>query len=181
MPKPKQVTDRKRQANKQNAQKSTGPRTEDGKARSAANPTTHGLVAQNILMHQGHLGEDQDDFDQLLNDLIQDFQAETRAERLLVERITAAYWRLRRAYKFETQAIRTADRNQKQKQVFEIVLIEDESRTDPPAIPDPAELNRLTRYESMISRELNRATIQLRSLQSARKIRQEIPDSDEKE
>ncbi len=180
MPNSKEITDRKRQANKQNAQKSTGPRTHSAKARVAANATTHGLLARNILMHDTHFGEDARDFDQLLNDLMNDFDPQNQAERLLVERITAAYWRLRRAYTFETQAIRRADRNQKQKQLVEIVLIEDKSRTDPPAIPNQPDLERLIRYEGMISRELNRASIQLRAIQAARKIRPEIPDSDEK-
>src|SRR5688572_19028018 len=33
-------------ANRRNARKSTGPRTEEGKARSSRNATTHGLTAQ---------------------------------------------------------------------------------------------------------------------------------------
>ena len=176
MPKPKEITDRKRQANKENAQESTGPRTEEGKARAAANSITHGLIAQSILMHDGHLGEDADDFDQLLNDLMNDFDPQTRAESLLVERITAAYWRLRRAYTFETQAIRNANRSQKQTQLFQIALIEDESRNDPPAIPNKPDLERLIRYEGIISRELNRAIIQLRSLQAARTLRENKPE-----
>src|SRR4051812_45228956 len=41
------VSDRKREANRQNAQKSTGPRTERGKSHSAGNAITHGLYAKN--------------------------------------------------------------------------------------------------------------------------------------
>ncbi len=37
------VTDRQKRANKANAQKSTGPRTRQGKARSSRNATQHGL------------------------------------------------------------------------------------------------------------------------------------------
>ncbi len=162
MPKPKQITDRKRQANRENARKSTGPRTERGKARSAANATKHGLIAQNLLMPKDHLDENPADFEQLLDDLLQDYDAQTRAEKLAVERIAAAYWRLRRAYKFETQAIRDAARKQKRSQLYHVPLVPDDTpSTEPPAIPNQPDLDRLIRYESIISRELNRATVQL--------------------
>ena len=46
MPKPKDITDRKRQANKQNDQKPIGPRTRRAKTRAAANPATHNPVGR---------------------------------------------------------------------------------------------------------------------------------------
>jgi hypothetical protein len=49
-------------ANQQNAQKSTGPRSPEGKAASAQNAAKHGLSsAFRVLQH-----EDQDEFDQTL-------------------------------------------------------------------------------------------------------------------
>ena len=44
------------EANRLNAQRSTGPRTDAGKAKSATNATTHGLssVKRNPLTQQGH-------------------------------------------------------------------------------------------------------------------------------
>ena len=38
------------QANQHNAQLSTGPRTAEGKARSAANSTRHGFCSQSVLL-----------------------------------------------------------------------------------------------------------------------------------
>ena len=42
------TTERERAANKQNAQKSTGPRTAEGKARASLNALSHGLSARSV-------------------------------------------------------------------------------------------------------------------------------------
>ena len=43
-------SDRKRQANRVNALKSTGPKTAEGKAVSSRNATKHGLTAQSAVV-----------------------------------------------------------------------------------------------------------------------------------
>jgi len=52
------VSERKREANRKNAKKSTGPRSHAGKERSKGNATTHGLSAQALLITVGELKED---------------------------------------------------------------------------------------------------------------------------
>ena len=56
-------------ANRRNAQRSTGPRTPEGRAIAAPNSTRHGLLAQGAIV----MGEDvqlfQDRADSLLSDL----------------------------------------------------------------------------------------------------------------
>src|SRR5579862_1552705 len=47
------VSARKVNANRQNAQKSTGPRTPRGKAHSRANSLKHGLFAMDIFVGEG--------------------------------------------------------------------------------------------------------------------------------
>jgi hypothetical protein len=50
-PKPKRpISEARRRANRENAKKSTGPRTPEGKQRSALNATRHGILAQVILL-----------------------------------------------------------------------------------------------------------------------------------
>ena len=57
-------------ANGDNAKKSTGPRTEEGKARVANNALKHGLLARDTVLP----GEDPAEFDQQLAALEADLQ-----------------------------------------------------------------------------------------------------------
>jgi hypothetical protein len=71
----KKISEKKLQANRRNAQKSTGPKTPEGKARSSRNAIKHGLLAQQILIDDDDdPNEKQEDFDQLLQGLIEDYQ-----------------------------------------------------------------------------------------------------------
>ena len=47
---PRPVSARKRRANRRNAQKSTGPRTPQGKATSSRNAITHGIFCRDLLL-----------------------------------------------------------------------------------------------------------------------------------
>src|SRR5205814_621283 len=86
---------RKRAANRRNARKSTGPRTDEGKARAARNAVTHGLFcrAEGIVL----AGESHADFDALRRDLIAALRPQDAMEMALVEQIVIAHWLVRRA------------------------------------------------------------------------------------
>ena len=86
------MSPRKLQANRANAQKSTGPRTEEGKAVVSLNSVTHGLRARRAVM----LIEDREDFRQLCKDLFDEFQPMTPTEAHLVETIAVNQWKLGR-------------------------------------------------------------------------------------
>ncbi len=58
-------TQKQIEANRRNAQKSTGPRTPEGRAAVHLNGVTHGLTAETLVLP----GEDQSDFAVLLADL----------------------------------------------------------------------------------------------------------------
>ena len=85
-------------ANRNNAKKSTGPRTEEGKTRSAKNALKHGLLAGDTVMP----GEDPADFDRQLSALEADIQPANSLEFELVRQIADAQWRMRRLTRLET-------------------------------------------------------------------------------
>ena len=85
-------------ANRKNAKKSTGPRTEEGKSRISKNALKHGLLARDTVLP----GEDPADFDKQLTALEADIQPANSLEFELVRQIADAQWRMRRLTRLET-------------------------------------------------------------------------------
>ena len=85
------------EANRLNALKSTGPRTEAGKQRSRQNALCHGLTATVITAL-----ETAGDYAAFQTSILVEYQPRTATERELVSRLTSLLWRLRRATSIET-------------------------------------------------------------------------------
>ena len=85
-------------ANRENAKKSTGPRTEEGKARVSLNALKHGLLARDAVLPS----EDPAEFDRQLRELEHDLRPENSLEFELVRQIADAQWRMRRLVRIET-------------------------------------------------------------------------------
>src|SRR4029077_1126655 len=86
------------QANRRNAQLSTGPVTEEGKKTSRQNAVRHGLTAETVI---GAL-EDAEDYAAFEMSVTADYDAQSAVERELVLRLASLLWRLRRATAIET-------------------------------------------------------------------------------
>jgi hypothetical protein len=86
------------QANRLNALKSTGPRTEEGKRISRRNALRHGLTAETVIDGL----EDSEDYRGFEAAIIEDYDAETAVARELVLRLASLLWRLRRIIAIET-------------------------------------------------------------------------------
>ncbi len=84
-------------ANRENAARSTGPRTKPGKARSSRNALKHGLSAEQVVM----LDEDPAAFEALRSDLFEHYQPTDPVAEHLVEQVAASIWRLRRVPEIE--------------------------------------------------------------------------------
>ena len=91
------ASDRQIQANRANAQRSTGPRSKAGRDRSRLNSRKHGLTAKTLVT----VGEYADDFEELRAELLEQYAPQSAMEAELVERLAVTLWRLRRVPFFE--------------------------------------------------------------------------------
>jgi hypothetical protein len=104
----KTVTPIKIDANRKNAKRSTGPRTHRGKSIAKFNAVTHGLFAKHVAIPICDGDNPERDFQSLLDRLHQDFQPKGFYEEWLVGKIAECMWRLRRAARCESGAVREA-------------------------------------------------------------------------
>src|SRR5687767_8968321 len=87
------------EANRRNAQKSTGPVTELGRTASKLNALKHGMTAAtSVLPH-----EDANAFFELKQSLMEEHRPGSGVEATLIDTIANAYWRLLRARRAETE------------------------------------------------------------------------------
>ena len=89
---------RQLEANRRNALKSTGPKTEAGKQTSRCNAVRHGLTAETVIA----VLEDAEDYRAFEATITADYDAQSAVERELVLRLASVLWRLRRATAMET-------------------------------------------------------------------------------
>ena len=87
------------EANRANAQASTGPRTEPGKARSSQNARKHGLTAQQLAIKP----EDREAFDEMLAGFLHEINPSGQIEQTLFDELVAAAWNLRRIRILESE------------------------------------------------------------------------------
>jgi hypothetical protein len=132
-------------ANKLNAQKSTGPATPEGKAKSSMNRLTHGFAsAQSIVP-----GEDHAAFIALLDELLIEHQPATPTEEIFVEKMAQTQWLTQRALNLQGEA-------------FLELALKQESGV-------PKHLGLLIRYYTSADRAFHRAHNELIKAQKQRK------------
>src|SRR5258707_6627714 len=167
-------TTKQNEANRANAQLSTGPRTAEGKAKSSLNAITHGLTATHLLIPT----ESADDFEAHAASLRAHFAPADPLRSLLVDQLIAAAWRLRRARLFERLILEQRADD-----------VEDFQKAQGTTYHDPADyfalgyrgdcsgekaLDTLSRHETRIERAFYRA---LKALGDPPRISQNEPNS----
>jgi hypothetical protein len=136
-------------ANRLNAKKSTGPSTDDGKARSSMNALKTGIDAKTQLIR----GEIWTDLQELIGEYHDRFRPTTPDQRLLVDILIDCDWLLRRFRAIETQLW------EKAYHIFDITLAQ--------AFTDKSdEFTRLQRRIDSTQRHYHNALNQLRRLQA---------------
>jgi hypothetical protein len=162
------ATQKQLDANRRNAKKSTGPRTEQGKLRSRMNSLQHGLGAVHISLPH----EDPTEYHVARASLIETWQPANTQELMLVDCIAAAWIRMGRASRFEASMVDA--------QIKTIRYRHGRDETPRPAeddegaiiaMGDPENLQAwtlLARYETRAGAAYHRAIDQLRKVQNDR-------------
>ena len=146
------------EANRLNAQKSTGPKTEEGKAKVSQNSTRHGLRAHHLSM-PNDFADDAEDF---IAGIRRSLKPQDEAEEYCVFRIASQMWRLMRVVSTETNIIAKAMQGRHKRGVSQAFEYEAES------------ILTLQKYETAAERSLQRNIISLKKLQHERK--DEVPN-----
>ena len=87
--------------NRENAQHSTGPKTEEGKLRSSLNALRHGLTGQVVVMRD----EDMQAYERHVQSFTDEYNPQGATEANLVQSLADASWRQNRAAALETNLI----------------------------------------------------------------------------
>jgi len=129
------ISERRLKANRENAKKSTGPKTARGKEYSAKNAAKHGLSTMDFSAGSMLRGEDPDEYQKLIDDLYQVFQPVGVAEELEVRLYAQLSWRRHRAGRYENaQLVRDQ---------MPLVVDESQTKSDKEMIPEFETLIRL--------------------------------------
>jgi len=172
-------------ANRRNAQKSTGPRTSEGKAAVSQNAVKHGLLTRQDVINS----ESQADFDLYRQQMLAELAPVSPMESMLAERIVSLSWRLKRVCKIQNQAIDALNADNKSNPLAKLTQSlffknQDQSQAGPStsanhlalgrlAIKDFAKsrvLDRLLMYERRIEHSLYKTILELQRLNLIRKM-----------
>ena len=103
---PRKSSARKAAANRANALKSTGPKTERGKANSSRNAIKHGLLAREVLIDKGEGREYPKEFEELLLGLHEHYRPVDIVTAVWLEKIARYIWADKRATRCERGELR---------------------------------------------------------------------------
>ena len=139
-------TERQRAANWQNAQKSTGPASAEGRVKSCLNHLSHGFTSNAVVMP----GEDPAEFRAMLDGFSIEFEPQGQTEQVLVEKMATNHWLSLRAFCLQGEAFRRRSAR-------------------PGHICHPQDLGLLIRYYTTAERAFHRAHNELVKTQKERK------------
>ena len=173
------ATRRQIEANRRNAQKSTGPRSAAGKAASAANALVHGFTAARTLVLAD---EDEAAFATMRRCVVADLDPLDAVQAALAQRIAILLWRLERASRLESEvfahgellARRSRERAHEDGRPGAGCGIDEEMRAEAPLAAVLVEheastraYERLARHESALQRALDRTLREFTRLRAA--------------
>jgi hypothetical protein len=156
------VSEKQLEANRRNAEKSTGPKSAATKSISSRNNLRHGLTGHISLLPT----EDREAHDAFCNELIDSFNPETPMESQLAHSISEDSWRLNRARAIENNMFALS--RQHERREIQIALADAAT-----FLAQASAFNLLSIYEQRINRNLQRNMKLLGELQAERKAQRE--------
>ena len=162
------TSDKQIEANRRNAQKSTGPITPEGKEAVRLNALKHGLLARETVIMTGEHRESEDEFEAHLSRLYDDLDPHGSLEELVVQQIAVCYWRLRRVLHADMLEFDRIRFDQYSAAIQNEAAGENGLRRRPISFPPADFLDKLTRYEKTVHNQLQRALENLTRLQRER-------------
>ena len=162
-----QISDKQIEANRMNALKSTGPRSIEGKEKSAQNALKFGFTAKKFIIPD----EERKDFDEYHQKMIDVLKPNTILTEEMVLNISMAFWKSRRYANLESVVVKISQLNELEKYSqpfsnnFEREIAENQKIKNEPICMDvdlipPAfsfDIKSLGKLSSMQNQECNRA------------------------
>jgi len=159
------ATDKQIQANRLNAAKSTGPRSDEGKAASSQNALKTGIHAESQIIR----GEDPASLEALTREYYLEYQPQSASERALVDVLLDTEWLLRRLRKAESHLWDYHfDDIADWREIFQKVVPEKDISQGMVYNRAQQTLARLERRRDVLQRAFRRTLQDLRDLQSSR-------------
>jgi hypothetical protein len=152
-------------ANRENAQLSTGPCTAEGRKRSSLNAFRHGLTGQIVM----HTPEDQEAFKKHCNGIREALAPVGALEADLAQAIAEDRWRLNRARALENSIFALGQGEHLLEDSGHHPEVDAAFAQGQTWIAHAHELHLLTTYENRIRRSVEKNTTELRALQTERK------------
>lgn len=161
------ISEKQLAANRENARKSTGPKTEAGKNRSKLNAVRHCLTGQVTVMTE----QDRIAFEAFTLQIVESFHPKTAAERQLAHVYATSQWRINRAAALEEGLFTLALSEEEALAHLSIEQPEVHASLNNAAAfrDDPKAFDKLSLYTNRLISQSERVLRQLKQLQAERK------------
>lgn len=142
------TSERQIAANRRNAQRSTGPRSPEGREISSRNSQRHGVLSQRVTTDV----EENELYERMLNSFMDEYGPRSETEILLVERLANLFWRERRLIQTERSQL-----SLQQSDIYAASMAKDQSLT----LTDQLLIGR---YQTMLTNQINITIAQIERL-----------------
>ena len=163
------ISEKQHEANRSNAQQSTGAKTDAGRKRSRMNALRHGLTGQVTTMTE----EDRAAHDILSKALLKDLAPEGAMETQLAQRVATDSWRLNRISAVEGNLFALGQLQNGGQACPDVPQIDAALTTAHTFTQESKQLQLLTLYEQRINRSLQKNLAMLKQFQATRKAEHE--------